>query len=108
MFAGKKSAQIREILISESTWEEMTCLFAPSLKKNTGEVVSLKEERKLACSWLSNALRKRLFSPIVDSEINWLLNLLSDDITEKSFSVMDILNNTLTTIRILNNSSDNY
>ncbi len=78
------------------------------LKKNTGEVVSLKEERKLACSWLSNALRKRLFSPIVDSEINWLLNLLSDDIAEKSFSVMDILNNTLTTIRILNNSSDNY
>ena len=33
MFAGKKSAQIREILISESAWEEMTCLFAPSLKK---------------------------------------------------------------------------
>lgn len=31
MFAGKKSAQIREILISESTWEEMTCLFAPSI-----------------------------------------------------------------------------
>ena len=34
MFAGKKSAQIREILISESAWEEMTCLFAPSLEKN--------------------------------------------------------------------------
>ena len=32
MFAGKKSAQIREILISESAWEEMTCLFAPSLR----------------------------------------------------------------------------
>jgi hypothetical protein len=30
---GKKSAQIREILISESAWEEMTCLFAPSLDK---------------------------------------------------------------------------
>jgi hypothetical protein len=29
---GKKSAQIREILISESAWEEMTCLFAPSQK----------------------------------------------------------------------------
>ncbi|MDD8131936.1 hypothetical protein U9382_14220, partial [Escherichia coli] len=28
---GKKSAQIREILINESAWEEMTCLFAPSL-----------------------------------------------------------------------------
>lgn len=33
MFAGKKSAQIREILINESAWEEMTCLFAPSLVK---------------------------------------------------------------------------
>ncbi|RZW88611.1 hypothetical protein EXX72_01030 [Escherichia coli] len=31
MFAGKKSAQKREILISESAWEEMTCLFAPSI-----------------------------------------------------------------------------
>jgi len=31
VFAGKKSAQIREILISESAWEEMTYLFAPSL-----------------------------------------------------------------------------
>ncbi|EIW9043952.1 hypothetical protein BET73_27200 [Klebsiella pneumoniae] len=35
MFAGKKSAQIREILISESAWEEMTCLFAPSLIINS-------------------------------------------------------------------------
>ncbi|MGT5264063.1 hypothetical protein ACRWC5_14590, partial [Escherichia coli] len=34
VFAGKKSAQIREILISESTWEEMTCLFAPSLNNS--------------------------------------------------------------------------
>ncbi len=34
MFAGKKSAQIREILISESAWEEMTCLFAPSFGQN--------------------------------------------------------------------------
>ncbi|MDZ1993550.1 hypothetical protein M2611_27065, partial [Klebsiella pneumoniae] len=30
VFAGKKSAQIREILINESAWEEMTCLFALS------------------------------------------------------------------------------
>ncbi|MGF8225083.1 DNA methyltransferase, partial [Klebsiella pneumoniae] len=28
------SAQIREILISESAWEEMTCLFAPSLSQS--------------------------------------------------------------------------
>ncbi|MFX3006646.1 hypothetical protein V6170_26700, partial [Klebsiella pneumoniae] len=40
------SAQIREILISESAWEEMTCLFAPSLakakkkcSKNSGEKI---------------------------------------------------------------------
>ncbi|ROB22156.1 hypothetical protein C5X49_002800, partial [Klebsiella pneumoniae subsp. pneumoniae] len=32
-----KSAQIREILISESAWEEMTCLFAPSLMNLTRE-----------------------------------------------------------------------
>ncbi|WP_454976464.1 hypothetical protein [Escherichia sp.] len=37
MFAGKKSAQIREILISESAWEEMTCLFAPSLSELTAD-----------------------------------------------------------------------
>ncbi|WBM54211.1 hypothetical protein M2J86_09620 [Citrobacter freundii] len=42
MFAGKKSAQIREILISESAWEEMTCLFAPSLGK--AEVVVVNEK----------------------------------------------------------------
>ncbi|MDF8649571.1 hypothetical protein OU579_27485, partial [Escherichia coli] len=29
------SAQIREILINESAWEEMTCLFAPSLDNMT-------------------------------------------------------------------------
>ncbi|MFS7467208.1 hypothetical protein ACJ8CY_01310 [Klebsiella pneumoniae] len=39
LFAGKKSAQIREILISESAWEEMTCLFAPSLCHGTVCVV---------------------------------------------------------------------
>ncbi|MBW9441213.1 hypothetical protein FHC21_17125 [Enterobacter roggenkampii] len=38
MFAGKKSAQIREILISESAWEEMTCLFAPSLDEPVQEL----------------------------------------------------------------------
>ena len=38
MFAGKKSAQIREILISESAWEEMTCLFAPSLAEYTANM----------------------------------------------------------------------
>ncbi|WP_338013317.1 hypothetical protein [Escherichia coli] len=59
MFAGKKSAQIREILINESAWEEMTCLFAPSLgyvygneektneivKKHPGYVIKIFEEK---------------------------------------------------------------
>ena len=31
MFAGEKAAQIREVLISESAWEELTRLFAPSI-----------------------------------------------------------------------------
>ncbi|AYW30933.1 hypothetical protein CQP61_16555 [Escherichia coli] len=50
MFAGKKSAQIREILISESAWEEMTCLFAPSLACMTSYfviVVTYKESDSL-------------------------------------------------------------
>ncbi|EAC1361105.1 hypothetical protein FQJ20_18665 [Escherichia coli] len=41
MFAGKKSAQIREILISESAWEEMTCLFAPSLTHRWAKLINL-------------------------------------------------------------------
>ena len=45
MFAGKKSAQIREILISESAWEEMTCLFAPSLEKFVPQfIIEFKEK----------------------------------------------------------------
>ena len=48
MFAGKKSAQIREILISESAWEEMTCLFAPSLN-----VVSQTQLVAIAPRWLA-------------------------------------------------------
>ncbi|THI20970.1 DUF1471 domain-containing protein, partial [Klebsiella pneumoniae subsp. pneumoniae] len=37
------SAQIREILISESAWEEMTCLFAPSLNRVSASVYSLRK-----------------------------------------------------------------
>jgi hypothetical protein len=40
---GKKSAQIREILISESAWEEMTCLFAPS-KGSLDFIISIIKE----------------------------------------------------------------
>ncbi|MCA8713855.1 hypothetical protein LGN81_10305, partial [Escherichia coli] len=37
-----KSAQIREILINESAWEEMTCLFAPSLGSMTVLIIILR------------------------------------------------------------------
>lgn len=51
MFAGKKSAQIREILISESAWEEMTCLFAPSLEGSS-------QERTFSLSIAENLIAK--------------------------------------------------
>ena len=54
MFAGKKSAQIREILISESAWEEMTCLFAPSLAK--GELVLLNDRLAVEIEEVYNTL----------------------------------------------------
>ncbi|MFX2854781.1 hypothetical protein V6175_28110, partial [Klebsiella pneumoniae] len=39
------SAQIREILISESAWEEMTCLFAPSLSDSCVKEILLSRLR---------------------------------------------------------------
>ncbi|EAW1551091.1 hypothetical protein FC549_20085 [Escherichia coli] len=60
MFAGKKSAQIREILISESAWEEMTCLFAPSLKKMSNKNgISQTEESEFAFL-LTNYIKQTL------------------------------------------------
>ncbi|CAK1353713.1 TPA: hypothetical protein ACG5Q0_005078 [Escherichia coli] len=56
MFAGKKSAQIREILINESAWEEMTCLFAPSL-----EIIEAARDIRVeldAHNYISNILTK--------------------------------------------------
>ncbi len=56
MFAGKKSAQIREILISESAWEEMTCLFAPSLMSGYGVLFHSEENvggLGLKCQYLT-------------------------------------------------------
>ncbi|MEN8580887.1 hypothetical protein QML41_27985, partial [Klebsiella pneumoniae] len=45
------SAQIREILINESAWEEMTCLFALSLgldyvKRNNKAILNVEVIRK--------------------------------------------------------------
>ncbi|MCD0243652.1 hypothetical protein LPD76_21410, partial [Enterobacter hormaechei] len=47
---GKKSAQIREILISESAWEEMTCLFAPSLDKSVSPLAIRYEQKRMSKS----------------------------------------------------------
>ncbi|MEI2505952.1 hypothetical protein V8996_26925, partial [Klebsiella pneumoniae] len=41
------SAQIREILISESAWEEMTCLFAPSLVFISNYALNLSRARDI-------------------------------------------------------------
>ncbi|MEH3293454.1 hypothetical protein POW16_10065, partial [Raoultella planticola] len=49
-----KSAQIREILISESAWEEMTCLFAPSLTRRAAVLMR---------SYLSGLMENWLFAP---------------------------------------------
>ena len=58
MFAGKKSAQIREILISESAWEEMTCLFAPSLTW----IMEAADDISYCVADLEDAVEKRIFS----------------------------------------------
>ncbi|MEH9184537.1 hypothetical protein RAF74_25375, partial [Klebsiella quasipneumoniae subsp. similipneumoniae] len=42
------SAQIREILISESAWEEMTCLFAPSLAKAKKSAQKILEKKSVS------------------------------------------------------------
>ena len=62
MFAGKKSAQIREILISESAWEEMTCLFAPSLGKGWGinQIATLLKKSNKTISAQKNSAMRRL------------------------------------------------
>ena len=67
MFAGKKSAQIREILISESAWEEMTCLFAPSLSHEQQYEALALNRVNVPFTW------KRNFSEVVDEDgVLWL------------------------------------
>ncbi|MFM3397647.1 hypothetical protein AB8S57_24210 [Klebsiella pneumoniae] len=49
---------MREILISESAWEEMTCLFAPSLKNGARITISSKSPSKdLIIYGLEKAIR---------------------------------------------------
>lgn len=64
MFAGKKSAQIREILISESAWEEMTCLFAPSQ-------IEIRELRKkLQRIEMENEILKKATALLMSDSLN--------------------------------------
>jgi hypothetical protein len=65
VFAGKKSAQIREILISESAWEEMTCLFAPSLTQtlmNEKDYSAFKNSNKTVFSVMEPPTSTSLFN----------------------------------------------
>ncbi len=90
MFAGKKSAQIREILINESAWEEMTCLFAPSLgydefgkkaedilyhivRNPTNETLSIIRLIKNACLKLYNLAHIATNSPLKSHDSDDLL-----------------------------------
>lgn len=73
MFAGKKSAQIREILISESAWEEMTCLFAPSLAKVEHEDEQVNIDNKVDCQAKYEMYINRLALHHVHQEC-WILN----------------------------------
>ncbi|MBN9703755.1 hypothetical protein JR904_08950 [Enterobacter roggenkampii] len=103
MFAGKKSAQIREILISESAWEEMTCLFAPSLRptqdvlhamKDGYEIPGILESNYPISIWedelYRNKLEKRtrLSEILTEEKANELIQSetkLSDDLEDKIY-----------------------
>ena len=61
MFAGKKSAQIREILISESAWEEMTCLFAPSLEDQFVNMAYITSLTGLTDKWFYKLIKDDVF-----------------------------------------------
>lgn len=70
MFAGKKSAQIREILISESAWEEMTCLFAPSLTFNDIlHVETIDEIKNTLCPYCKMLISKEEITRQIQSNV---------------------------------------
>ncbi|HBE6639331.1 TPA: hypothetical protein KML63_004437 [Escherichia coli] len=81
MFAGKKSAQIREILISESAWEEMTCLFAPSLNQRVGKFTPLFE---FLYSYVYTLVRNNNFKIYVSGQAHGSAqaNISSNDILQ--------------------------
>ena len=86
MFAGKKSAQIREILISESAWEEMTCLFAPSL----AVMVQQSKQLSMLCAGMQmfpqsliNVRCQNRFDPSSIPELNQLIKDIERQLTGK-------------------------
>ncbi len=87
MFAGKKSAQIREILISESAWEEMTCLFAPSLGLLNRMAPQLSVfvigfPVTLTVGLLLMSLLMPLIAPFCEHLFSEIFNLLADIVSE--------------------------
>ncbi|NGX64975.1 hypothetical protein EJB31_04295 [Klebsiella pneumoniae] len=73
MFAGKKSAQIREILISESAWEEMTCLFAPSLSTDASmRIINDKYIARIDDAEVQNSVRKTFrINGLTSRQLSW-------------------------------------
>lgn len=84
MFAGKKSAQIREILISESAWEEMTCLFAPSLGEVIFQALSVSRIYKVFFPGASS-LTRGFALPLGCGEHCWLDHIRGQNLTYRSF-----------------------
>ncbi len=88
MFARKKSAQIREILISESAWEEMTCLFAPSLAQQQLQQIN-------AChtnTTYTNADYSKVVVQLV-SLINNIETISSTPLTQQTQSILNQIHN---------------
>ncbi len=92
MFAGKKSAQIREILISESAWEEMTCLFAPSLASYFRSSGNLLEEESAV---LGQAVTNLMLSGDNVNNKNIILSLIHSLETTSDILKADVIRKTL-------------
>ncbi|MCV4775668.1 hypothetical protein OFM21_22700, partial [Escherichia coli] len=64
-----KSAQIREILINESAWEEMTCLFALSLKSDTVKLNIYCQRMNKSGVFFCHCTASGMYSPLIKASM---------------------------------------
>ncbi|MEN5771716.1 hypothetical protein ABEK68_28150, partial [Klebsiella pneumoniae] len=79
-----KSAQIREILISESAWEEMTCLFAPSVSFDANDPVSIETAIQEAYSMLEERASRYAANPMISPMIEAMKEDLRQQILDSA------------------------